>query len=80
MISKGMAIPGSGAGFRPQGQDHNFAQDFRESYNISVPIIDDAAIDYFSKDYSGNGKTKWPNLKLLPPGWKTVVSEAVDIF
>ena len=43
MISKGMAIPGSGAGFRPQGQDHNFAQDFRESYNISVPIIDDAA-------------------------------------
>ena len=80
MISKGMAIPGSGAGFRPQGQDHNFAQDFRESYNISVPIIYDAAIDYFSKDYSGNGKTKWPNLKLLPLGWKTVVSEAVEIF
>ena len=70
----GMPIPGTGAGLRAQGRDHAFLEDFRDTFHISVPIVDDSKIDYFDKSYSGNGKTKWPNLELLPTGWKSVVS------
>ena len=74
MDNLGMAIPGTGAGLRAQGKDHAFLEDFRDTYHISVPIVEDSKIDYFAKDYSGNGKTKWPNLALLPKNWKSVVS------
>ncbi len=33
-----MPIAGTGAGLRPIGQDPNFVEDFREIFNISVPI------------------------------------------
>ena len=75
MKIKGMAIPGTGAGLRAQGRDHAFLEDFRDTYHISVPVVhDESKIDYFAPDYSGNGKTKWPNLELLPADWKSVVS------
>jgi hypothetical protein len=37
-LNPGLPIAGTGAGLRPIGQDPNFAKDFREIYNISVPI------------------------------------------
>jgi hypothetical protein len=37
----GTPIAGTGAGLRPIGQDPNFAEDFREIFNISVPIHKD---------------------------------------
>ena len=73
--NRGVPIPGTGAGLRPQGRDHAFLEDFRDTYHISVPIVqDETKIDYFSESYSGNGKTKWPNADLLPANWKAVVS------
>ena len=36
----GIPIAGTGAGLRPIGQDPNFVADFREIFNISVPILD----------------------------------------
>jgi len=69
---RGVPIPGTGAGLRPQGKDHAFLEDFRDTYHISVPIVDETKIDYFSESYSGNGKTKWPNLDRLPANWKPV--------
>ena len=69
----GMPIPGTGAGLRPQGRDHSFRNDFRDSFHIGVPIVDESKIDFKAKTYCGAGKTKWPNLDLLPVGWKQVV-------
>ena len=45
-----MPIAGTGAGLRPIGQDPNFAEDFREIFNISVPIHqNDEEIDQVRK-------------------------------
>lgn len=74
MRIRGMPIPGTGAGLRAQGRDHAFLKDFRDTFHISVPVLDDDTVNYASKDYSGNGKTKWPNPDLLPVGWRSVVS------
>lgn len=73
MRIRGMPIPGTGAGLRAQGKDHAFLKDFRDTFHISVPIADDTKVDYLSRNYSGNGKTKWPNPDLLPKGWRAVV-------
>ena len=45
-----MPIAGTGAGLRPIGQDPNFVSDFREIFNLSVPILpDDDPIDQVQK-------------------------------
>ena len=40
MFLLGIPIAGTGAGLRPIGQDPNFVADFREIFNISVPILE----------------------------------------